>query len=232
MLVISPHLDDAVFACAEWIAAPPACTVATVFAGVPRDGQRRTEWDRRCGFADAADAVGMRRHEDKVALSMLGAKPLWLAFADSQYEEPATDEEIAAALVEVLRAHTGEPVLLPLGLFHADHVQAHRAARIALHGMPHDEAYLYEDAPYRRQPGLLQRRLAELHDDGLVLTPALRAIPPAAALKQQAVLAYASQRRALDATGLTDTTLPERCWRIEPVTPSSEPSERTPHAAS
>lgn len=215
MLVISPHLDDAVLSCGEWIAAHAGCTVVTVFAGRPVDGQRSTEWDRRCGFANAADAVASRRHEDRVALSLLGATPLWLGFADRQYDEPADDATVVAALVEVLRVRPQEPVLLPLGLFHSDHHQTHRAARVALRRVPRDEAYLYEDALYRRQPGLLHERLAALRDAGVLLTPAPQRIPPAPDRKEQAVRAYASQQRALDAGGLSDTSLPERCWRID-----------------
>lgn len=223
MLVISPHLDDAVFSCGEWIAAHPGCTVLTVFAGAPAEARHSTAWDRRCGFDNAADAVAARRHEDRVALSLLGAKPLWLSFADSQYEEPADDTAIAAALAEVLRAHPDEPVLLPLGLFHADHLQVHRAAALARREIPGDEAYVYEDALYRRQRGLLQKRLAELQAGGVTLTPARRAIPPAPALKQRAVQAYASQLRALAAGAVEDTSLPERCWCIDA---ESRPSRR------
>lgn len=227
MLVISPHLDDAVFACGEWIAAHPGCTVLTVFAGAPRDTQRCTDWDRRCGFASAAEAIAARRHEDRLALSLLGAKPMWLGFADRQYDEPADDAAVAAAIGEVLHAHPDEPVLLPIGLFHSDHHQVHRAARRALRRQPHDETYLYEDALYRRHPGLLHERLVSLRDAGTVLTPARRAIPTAAALKQQAVQAYASQRRALDPAGLGDTTMPERCWRIDAARRPARHPERT-----
>ena len=60
-VVISPHLDDAVFSCGDWLATHPGAIVMTVFAGVPRDGALHTEWDNRCGFADASHAILARR---------------------------------------------------------------------------------------------------------------------------------------------------------------------------
>jgi hypothetical protein len=35
LLVVSPHLDDAVFGCGELIASRPGATVARLFAGPP-----------------------------------------------------------------------------------------------------------------------------------------------------------------------------------------------------
>lgn len=225
MLVISPHLDDAVLSCGESMAAHPGTTVLTVFAGTPQHASQSTDWDRHCGFASADEAVDARRHEDRVALARLGARPAWLSFADSQYGEPADDATIAEAIGEVLHAHPDVPVLLPIGLFHSDHLQTHRAALRALSGTRRDGLFVYEDVPYRRQPGRLQARLAELHAAGTTLTPARFAVPPGGALKQMAVRAYASQLRALDPGGVSDTTMPERCWRIEPPAVSSPSPE-------
>ena len=215
--MISPHLDDAVLACGECIALHPGCTVLTVFAGVPDDGGCSTEWDRLSGFDDAARAVAARRDEDRVALSRLGARPVWLSFADSQYDQPASDRAIAEALVEVVRAHAGGPLLLPLGLFHSDHLQVHRAARLALARVPGVDAIVYEDVPYRGLPGMLQQRLAQLLDAGVRLTPARWPLPDAAPAKRRATEAYASQLRAFGSGGLEDVALPERFWRFEPM---------------
>ena len=213
--MISPHLDDAVLSCGECIAAHPGCTVLTVFAGCPADGRRSTDWDRRCGFETAAQAVAARREEDRVALSLLGARPAWLAFTDSQYDEPASDRTIADTLAEVMRAQACEPVLLPLGLFHSDHLQVHRAARLAIAQTPGIEALLYEDAPYRGLPGALQQRLSDLLAEGLRLTPARWHLASAVQAKRRAADAYASQWRAFGSGGLDDAALPERFWRID-----------------
>ena len=112
MLVISPHLDDAVLSCGALLAAHRGAVVATVFAGVPRDPRQRTEWDARSGFADAAEALAARRAEDAAALAELGAAPRWLDFRDDQYGDPERVDELAAALGAVFDEVPDAPVLV------------------------------------------------------------------------------------------------------------------------
>jgi LmbE family N-acetylglucosaminyl deacetylase len=83
MIAVSPHFDDAVFGCGALLAGHPGARVVTVFAGLPRDAARSTEWDTRSGFADAREAVAQRRREDRRGLALLKAEPLWLDFADA-----------------------------------------------------------------------------------------------------------------------------------------------------
>lgn len=221
LVVVSPHLDDAVFSCGAAIAAQPGALVVTLFAGAPRDAQRRTDWDARCGFADAAQALRERREEDRRALALLGATPRWLPFCDSQYDEPASDAALTAALREALAGLDPRPtqLLYPLGLFHSDHLLAHRASRAAVSALPGVLALAYEDALYRGIAGLLQRRLAALAQQGLQATPARGpgASDAQRERKAAAVRAYASQLRAFGRGGHEDLTQPERAWRLEPV---------------
>lgn len=213
-VVVSPHLDDAVFGCGEWLAAHPDAVVATVFAGVPADADRLTEWDARCGFRNAREALHTRREEDRQALLHLGARPHWLHFTDSQYGNSPSAHEIAAALGALLRELRPLRLLLPMGLFHSDHRLVFEAGMSLLQRGPAPEAYAWEDALYRRHRGALQRRLAELLRDGVLLTPARWLVPAAAEAKARAVQAYASQLRAFGPRGYEDTRHPERCWRI------------------
>ena len=89
-LFISPHLDDAVFACGALIASSKAPVVTTVFAGRPPPGTALTSWDAECRFAAGDDVIGLRRNEDRDALDVLVARPVWLDFRDDQYREPRT----------------------------------------------------------------------------------------------------------------------------------------------
>lgn len=220
LAVVSPHLDDAVFSVGGLIAAHPGSVVVTVFAGDAPDGTLRTEWDAACGFAHAAEAMSKRRDEDHRALAVLEAKPHWLPFVDSQYggETAATPRDLAAALQEALQPLASDTVLLPLGLFHADHRRAHDAAIDAVTHL--QRPWLaYEDALYRGLPGLLQQRLMELAQAGWQATPARFGAPLGdAAVKARAVARYASQLRAFGPQGHDDLTWPERCWRLEPLT--------------
>jgi LmbE family N-acetylglucosaminyl deacetylase len=215
-LVISPHLDDAVFSCGAWLAAHPGSTVATVFAGVPADRRQSTGWDERCGFRHAEEAMLMRRREDRQALAALQARPLWLDFCDRQYGPPPSPQQVGEALERLLRELRPAELLLPLGLFHSDHLLAHEAAACALRRVPAATVWAYEDVPYRAQPGLLQQRLAALAQGGLRATPApWPGDESQGPRKQRAVRAYASQLRAFGTRGLDDVWRPERLWALD-----------------
>jgi LmbE family N-acetylglucosaminyl deacetylase len=215
VIVISPHLDDAVFGCGRFIAAHRGSTIVTVFAGAPEDGTLLTDWDRRCGFGSAAEAVLARRREDAQAAERLGARAVWLDFCDSQYGRTPSRGEVAAALADVLHARPAQTVLVPLGLFHCDHLLAHDAAVATFAQRPTTPWFAYEDALYRGLPGLLQQRLAALAQAGIRATPERLPSAPDGTLKRQAVQAYASQLRGFGAGGYDDVDQPERCWRLE-----------------
>jgi LmbE family N-acetylglucosaminyl deacetylase len=219
MLAISPHLDDAVFGCGALLAANPGSVVLTVFAGTPRD-EHRTDWDRRCGFANAHDAMRVRRCEDDEALVLLKAHPLHLGFLDSQYGDTPPLALLQSALRETLAAAKPDRVLVPMGLFHSDHRLVHEASRAALldgdAGASGVSLWVYEDAPYRGLRGLLQQRLAEWAHQGLVATP-VRWLHGAAeqTLKRRAVQAYRSQLRGFGDHVPADVEQPERYWTLE-----------------
>jgi LmbE family N-acetylglucosaminyl deacetylase len=216
MLVISPHLDDAVLSCGCPLADHPGSIVVTVFAGAPRDPDQRTDWDARCGFASAGQAVAVRRQEDRAALAQLRATPVWLDFCDSQYGETPAVEAVGDALERLIGELRPVQVLFPLGLYHSDHLLVHAASRPALRALRHADALAYEDVPYRGLPGLLQRRLAELEAVHVRATPArVDTGPGSPARKAQALRAYASQWRAFGEQGLDDAAQPERCWRLD-----------------
>jgi LmbE family N-acetylglucosaminyl deacetylase len=217
MLVISPHLDDAVLSCGQLLASHPGSTVITVFAGTPQDGQQATDWDGRCGFRNAAEAMQARRREDETALALLGARPHWLGFCDSQYGITPRLDDLSDALQAALLDLLPDVVLYPLGLFHSDHLLVHDAATAALAALTGALAFAYEDVPYRGRRSELQQRLAALASGGICATPARLHADGSDALKARAVQAYASQLHAFGAHGLDDAAMPERCWRLEPM---------------
>jgi len=214
LLVISPHLDDAVFGCGQLLAKRPGAVVATIFAGVPRRRRAVTPWDRACGFTTAQEAVACRRAEDQAALDVLGARAIWLRFLDSQYESTPARESIAAKLRDVVHREIPDAVLLPLGLFHTDHELAHDACLDVRRDAASVPCWIaYEDALYRRHRGLLQKRLAGLLDEGVIATPI--PAPAGAGRKAEAVRCYRSQLRAFSPATLADTSSPERFWRLD-----------------
>jgi LmbE family N-acetylglucosaminyl deacetylase len=97
-VIVSPHLDDAVWSCFSVLARDGDVLVATVFAGIP-DGAPGW-WDAQCGITDSAAHVRARRAEDAAVLRSLGRDAVHLDLLDGQYrEEPVPAEEIARALV-------------------------------------------------------------------------------------------------------------------------------------
>ena len=211
LCVISPHLDDAVFGCGELLAKCHDPVAVTVFAGIPPSDDEPTPWDRACGFSGAAEAMSCRRREDRMALERLGARPLWLQFLDSQYGATPSESDIAGELLRVISHERPDSVLMPMGLYHSDHELAHGACLTLRRLASVQRWLLYEDAIYRRHAGLLQKRLAGLWNQGIMVTPALT--EPVHAEKQAAVRCYASQMKALGPQRRRDTDQPEHYWQ-------------------
>jgi LmbE family N-acetylglucosaminyl deacetylase len=215
LLVISPHLDDAVFSTGGRLAAHPDAVVVTVFAGHPPAGPL-TPWDIDCGFAAGDDVIGRRREEDRRALALLGARPRWLDFTDSQYGPSPAPAAVAAALAAVVRRERARRVLFPLGLFHSDHRLVSDAALTLIAAHPDIEWEAYEDVPYRTLPGLVGQAIARLRRRGI--RPERRTGSPASGIKRRAVACYRSQLRGLATAGRPGWAdafrRPEGYWRL------------------
>lgn len=223
LVVVSPHLDDAVFGCGELLASRPGAVVVTVFAGLPQAQWTLPGWDADCGFSSARQAVAVRRREDREALEVLRASPCWLNFLDSQYRSSPALAEVTRKLGRALRRHCGAMVAVPLGLFHDDHKLAHEAALGLIRGSRPRRWLAYAEPVYRTIPGLLEARLDQLARKGFRAEPARPGTEPAAAdFKRRAVRAYVSQLRGLGARvrgGYADVFAPERYWTLTPIDP-------------
>lgn len=120
VLVLSPHLDDALFSVHTFIrTAHPE--VWTVFAGSP-DGPGVTDWDRGCGFEDSRELMAARRQEDLAAFAHVpGATVRHLDMQERAYttsERRAGDlARLRKELVAWADAHEGVEsiVLVPVG---------------------------------------------------------------------------------------------------------------------
>lgn len=216
MVVISPHLDDAAMSCGAWLAAHPGTPVLTVFAGTPADASLRTDWDTRCGFESAAQAMAARIAEDDRALGHLRALPRRLAFCDDQYGQPPAFEDLVAAIGSALDESDSGAAMCPLGLFHDDHRLVHAATLEAVRRRGMTDVIACEDVPYRAMQGLLHARLVALDRAGVRATPLpVAASPRDTRTKMRAVVAYRSQWRALGAQARIDVAMPERLWRLD-----------------
>ncbi|MGN6675946.1 MAG: PIG-L deacetylase family protein [Thermomicrobiales bacterium] len=226
-VVISPHLDDGVFGCGELLASHPGSVVVTTFAGRPARYDGVTVWDAAAGFQTGDDVIAERREEDRAALAVLAARPIWLDFQDRQYGPPPATEAVTTALEGAIARVNGAAVYCPLGLFHDDHKQTFEAVLPLLQRMSERAWFAYEDALYRNIPHLLEERLTSLPELGVAATLA-GASGNASARKRRAMRCYQSQVRALTAPGypgVDDAFAPERYYRLA-LAPAANDSER------
>ncbi|RFU45083.1 PIG-L deacetylase family protein [Paraburkholderia sp. DHOC27] len=220
LFIVSPHFDDAVFSCGALLATHPDAVVCTVFAAPPEQDMH-TEWDRLAGFASAHASVHARTLEDDAALEVLEAVPVRMPFRDAQYFDSPSIARLAAALEETIYRSTANTLVMPLGLHHPDHVLAYDACCEILPRLSHLTWFAYAEAIHRRQPGVVDARLADLEARGIVATPAHPALDShtidvqrQALLKREAVYAYASQLRAFGPHGWEDVFGDERYWQL------------------
>lgn len=149
VVVVSPHLDDAVLSAWLVLTGNRPTRVISCFAGIPHPFVQGS-WDHRTGLPSAA-AVAVRRAEDVSALALAGSEAVHLDLLDEQYRggRDAPRAELAALLREHLTdAHE---VWLPAGLGgHVDHIAARDAALSATTSA--QRVRLYADLPYAGQP--------------------------------------------------------------------------------
>lgn len=143
-VVVSPHLDDAVFSLGAALAYAARhgarIRVLTVLAGDPASAAPAGGWDRASGFATAGEAARSRREEDAAACEILGVTPVWLPFSDHQYERGADAAAIRAAVEETVA--DADAVLVPgFPLQHEDHAWLAET----LDGLPYGR---YVEQPY------------------------------------------------------------------------------------
>lgn len=221
-MVVSPHLDDAVFSCGHFLYAHPSTTVVTVFAGAP-DASHEGYNSRTTGKRYAPDAVGVRRVEDRSAMEFVGARPLWLDLYEADYSayRPRVDygETIRRELRRVLSDVGAQSVIAPLGLIHVDHVAVSESC-LLLATESTLTWYLYTDLPY----GFAGRRALSRRMKDVGRRFQLEKYSPYVgepSIKQRAMKLYESQyvpTRRTNRRGFDMTLVgAEQYWRVEVV---------------
>jgi LmbE family N-acetylglucosaminyl deacetylase len=245
VLLLSPHLDDAVLNCWSVLTSGADLRVVNVFAGAPRPGFV-SEWDRACGARESADQVRARIAEDSAVLGALGHRPTNLPFLDIQYglrrlSMRALDRAVAEAVPRASLAYA--PAALGEG--HVDHHLVRSYARaLARRGMP---VRLYADVPYAVRSGwpawVREARAAGTAEVGGSALRPVREVtgvevvtldPDAAAAKLRAMREYRSQFAALDEGGrLSDpaTHRHEVFWSVGPVSERAQSADDRPISA-
>ena len=216
LVLISPHLDDAVLSCSQVLLAHPGTTVITVFAGRPPDG-RWSSWDEKC-FLPGQDPMTVLQEEDRQALGVLGALPVHLTFLDDAYGPNYQIEQIAEAIAGQLDALAPQSVLVPLGIQHVDHVTTHRALVPLIRARPHIRWIIYEELPYRIEfPEHCQAQMRGIQEVGLQLSELALARSRSRRSKRRAIQTYESQCRALGKRRIRLALHDEKYWQVSSI---------------
>ena len=233
VVVLSPHLDDAVLSCGMFLAAHPGTTVVTVFCGFPAEILDPPNWWAQIsGFGPGEDVVAARRAEDERALDRLAAVPRHLdgfPERDLQPDEPiATATQVADALAEVIDDLEPSLLLVPMGLANPEHVCVHDAALMVRERLGDDGPswIAYQDIAYHQIPGQLAWRVAKLFKAAVWPTPVAMPVSSDLAAKREAMAEYVSQVKALETDWVLwrriDAPTPEQYWRLAPPPPGWE----------
>jgi LmbE family N-acetylglucosaminyl deacetylase len=211
LVVVSPHLDDAVLSAAVQLMRPGAHLV-TVCTGAPPEGTPPADWDQLTGATDPGSRVRERLVEDDRALATLGVQSTArLDFPDAQHIPDVAERPTQDALVAALRPHlTGAAeVWAPAGIGgHLDHLATRDAAIAATD--PGTAVHHYADIPYSLGPGWpepdVEAWLVEELDAPGGLTKTVHRLNPDARRRKVAALAcYVTQIPALDEDGALTT---------------------------
>jgi len=219
LLVVSPHLDDAVFSCSGIVKGVHKSHVHTLFAGdAPRD-RPLSQWDRDCGFVEGAEVMEQRRNEEREALQRLHAIFTWEPHLQEGYRLGELDQgAILAGLAKSIEAVRPSVVLFPLGLQHSDHIAVASAMWKIIDEQLYPQVawYVYADKPYAdRRPSLVRSRLLELKSEG----HRINEVKLPRDLRRgdlRAIRSYASQLRGLQISAVRMVLPRQRVWRVVP----------------
>jgi LmbE family N-acetylglucosaminyl deacetylase len=244
LLIVSPHLDDAVLSCWALLARAPPVDVLTVFAGAPVAPVRKA-WDIATGFNDSAESIRARLSEDAEAFAGTGHTRSHMALLDSQYlagtRGPRDAETLAARLREWMNEGAGGMAFpagagrvcrgpierirrvttrLNRGYVHPDHVFVRQ---VVLETVPPDSAIellAYEEVPYTWAGSSLPRLTSVARAAGRAVVPF--DLPVDRTVKARKIRAYRSQTAGLLVEGRRvddPAALPagERYWRLPPL---------------
>lgn len=204
VLVLSPHLDDAVLSAGQFIAGRKGnVDLLTIFSGIPMSKGLITDYDKSCGFKTSKDAMVVRRQEDIQACAILNATPYHTDVLDSQYTKRQTG--IIKILHKAVKADKYELIVGPLGLVHPDHIAVSEA--LSHLGLPN--LYLYEDLPHRvTHPETVWGRLKRFPNARLTFIG-----DGPIADKVRALWCYKSQMNRGDLNPY-NLYVPERFWKV------------------
>jgi len=186
ILVLSPHLDDAVLSCGGWMAqaagAGERVLVYNLFCAPYQGPLSAAARERHASWGNPEDISGLRIEEDRQALAIIGAQAIygdvrdliyrqdargeWLynSMADIQGMRNPLDDELVSHYFDKVRdlaANESMEIYAPLGVgAHIDHLLAFDVG-VKLHQAGYT-VWFYEDLPYALRGDWLEARMKSI----------------------------------------------------------------------
>ncbi len=224
IVVLSPHLDDAIMSMAGTIyrlgVLGIATRIVTLFGGDPAFTGPPSAWDSKRGLATAGEAFHARREEDRAAVAVLGTDAVCLPYSDSAYVAARDPDAIWGSLQPHLA--DAEAVVMPgWPLAHPDHEFTTKLALDRLDG--NVPVLFYAEQPYSTRPRYLAAYLAgrtpapleHVVGSGLVWNT-IHLDATMRATKSQAVSCYGGELKAIGARAYLDAVM-VRVFRQERI---------------
>lgn len=118
VLVVAPHLDDALLSAFALASSGTRTTVLTVFDGEPEQPVV-TSWDLVCSLRDSAEAMRLRRSENDEAMRLSGCAHSSVGLVDQQYLDgprPHAQADVIRGAVRAWLAQVGDGIVaVPAG---------------------------------------------------------------------------------------------------------------------
>lgn len=129
-IILSPHVDDAIFSLGDYMQTLSDVTILSVFSGTP------------------ADDAGWKKHntlnwEHKAACQTLGVDFVNGEFLDDVYGLQ-DKKAVTAWLEKTLEELKADYIIAPLGIHHPDHILLNQIALFSLYADA-----VYEELPYK-----------------------------------------------------------------------------------
>jgi len=230
-VIIVPHLDDAVLSC-WWLIEQSNVLVITIYAGIPTR-ERPSLWDRLCGFKNAKQAMQDRRQEHKAALRSTSAVIGNLEYPDHSYQTEPPAMDAIADEVERL-AGPGAAFVVAAGVGtrlrrHSDHIATRQIGQLLQRRGR--QVVFYADLPYMlplfrlaNWPAKLRKGKIERALGAHIKTVVHKLTPEQQLRKCQAVQAYRSQVRAVNAFIAFGALRREAAYRREAIFQIGKPN--------
>ena len=166
-IILSPHLDDAVYAMGGFLAKGQYETeVATLFAGKPSK-DLHTKWDHISGFKDSDQEIEARLRENEKALGECGAIIKNFNYLDFEYRGKIPDQSVHIGIKESIENDIKSlisdypkrqilmygPAIFGPKVTHKDHEILHKAFMTVVgeNNRANIKFYIYEDLPYTHE---------------------------------------------------------------------------------